>query len=165
MIDKCGLLMHKIDDFLFLKFKMCKISLKNLLEVKHVICLNYRFVFDISETRLAPIITNVAVTSSELSVFWNHPSNDYDLVMQYEVQWSEINGSNNTSNRLGKTVKQFTVPNVLRPGQLYTVLVNSLGSLSNPSANFKIPSAQQTARLGMLELLTIIILRGFDPLL
>ena len=107
--------------------------------------------FDISETRLAPIITNVAVTSSELSVFWNHPSNDYDLVMQYEVQWSEINGSNNTSNRLGRTVRQFTVPNVLRPGQLYTVLVNSLGSLSNPSANFKIPSAQQTARLGMLE--------------
>ena len=121
--------------------------------------------FDISETRLAPIITNVTVTSSELSVFWNHPSKDYDLVRQYVVQWSEMNGAKSTSNPLGRTVKQFTIPNVLRPGQLYTVHVNSSGNLSNPSANFTIPSTQQTARLGMLELLAIIILRGFDPLL
>lgn len=107
--------------------------------------------FDISETRLAPIITNVAVTSSELSVFWNHPSNDYDLVTQYEVQWREIDGLQSTSKPLDKTVKQFTIPNVLRPGQLYTVLVNSSGNLSNPSANFTVSSTQKKARLGMLE--------------
>lgn len=82
-------------------------------------------------------------------VSWNHPTTHYELVSGYEVLWRFLGSSSTSSGPLEKNVNQYTVSNGLMSGQLYTVVVNSKVTLTNPADSTVVASPDTTVRTGM----------------
>lgn len=82
-------------------------------------------------------------------VSWNNPTTDYELVSGYEVTWRFSGSSIISSGPLEKNVNQYTVSSGLMAGQLYTVVVISKVTLTNPTDSTVVASPDFTVRTGM----------------
>ena len=101
-------------------------------------------------TGLTPNIDGKSSTTSTLSVSWSHPTTNYNLVTNYEVQWKVVGDSSfQTSKNLDKTSNNYTVSDRLMSGQLYTVVVIAHVKLTSPDDTLILSSSGQTERLGM----------------
>lgn len=118
-----------------------------------------------SDTVLAPNITKLTSTTSKISVYWSHPSTQYDLVSNYEVTW-KVNGSSvETSGLLERTVKEYTVSRYLIAGQLYIVNVICHTDRSNPSSHTAVSSDDASIRLSInYDIIVIVTVINFTAI-
>lgn len=110
--------------------------------------------FTLLETGIASNVIYLNSTTNKFSIFWNNPTTDYELVSGYEVNWRVPGGSWISSNRLGRTVNQYTASSNLISGQLYTVNVVSQVTLSNPAGSVIVTSINRKLRTGMEHYIT-----------
>ncbi|XP_062587374.1 titin-like [Saccostrea cucullata] len=100
-------------------------------------------------TRLTPYISAINSSTSQFSVFWSHPSVDFDLVISYRVYWRQNGGS--TSQQGVDRGKNTTIINSgLMSGQRYIVTVSAVVRLTEPEETITIDSYEKEVRLDPL---------------
>ncbi|XP_062620657.1 usherin-like, partial [Saccostrea cucullata] len=97
-------------------------------------------------TRLTPYISVINSTTSQFSVFWSHPSVDYDLVISYKVSWRQ-NGGSTSEQTVDRGKNSIIVNSGLMSGQLYIFTVSAVVRLTDPEETITIQSQEEKVRL------------------
>ncbi|XP_061176197.1 phosphatidylinositol phosphatase PTPRQ-like [Saccostrea echinata] len=96
---------------------------------------------------LTPTIIKTSSTTSNFSVFWNHPSTDYNLFNSHSVSWKASGSSLASTESTGRAATSYTVSSGIVSGQLYIVTVSSVVGLTNPISTIYVSSQEWTVRL------------------
>ncbi|XP_062583571.1 receptor-type tyrosine-protein phosphatase delta-like [Saccostrea cucullata] len=96
---------------------------------------------------LAPSISFINSTTTQFSVFWSHPSVDYDLVISYNVSWRQNGGSTSGQKTVERGKNTTTVNSDLMSGQRYIVTVSAVVRLTDPEETITIDSYEKEERL------------------
>lgn len=96
--------------------------------------------------------THLESTTCDISINWNHPSRNADLVTGYEVYLEEKTGNSwKSSERIyAGSNTEFTSPCSLQSGRLYQFFIRSQILLSNPAQAISVDSSYLYTIIGYI---------------
>lgn len=100
---------------------------------------------------------SIESTTWDISITWNHPSRNADLVTRYEVYLQEKTGHSwKSPERIyAGSNTEFTSPCSLQSGRLYQFFIRSQIVLSNPAQAISVDSSYINTVLGYTKVLFI----------
>lgn len=119
----------------------------------HLITISYLFVsFPYTGYYLRAQSIAIQSTTCDISITWNHPSRNADLVTGYEVYLQEkTDNSWKSSERIyAGSNTEFTSPCSLQSGRLYRFFIRSQIVLSNPAQAISVDSSYLYTILGYI---------------